>query len=157
MTDTVAGWIKQGFVCGPFDTPPLPENNCHPMPPAIVTQEKVYSVVETWVSTKTEQSFSHYSFLGLKNGLILKKDRKRAFFANKTTTLEMIGVILPFLLIPEKLTNQHIVVKDNIACIFGRYNRSVAGDTCTSIIISNLHLIPACLGRVLHFEHLPVF
>jgi len=91
-----------------------------------------------------------------KNGLILKKDRKGASFANKTTTLEMIGVILPFLLIPEKLTNQHIVVKvDNIACIFGWYNRSVAGDTCASILIRALHLISAYLGSVLHFEHLP--
>ena len=24
LTDTVATWIKKGFVAGPFDTPPLP-------------------------------------------------------------------------------------------------------------------------------------
>ncbi len=38
-----------------------------------------------------------------------KKDGKGAKFGDKTSTLEVIGVILPFLLIPEKLRNQHIV------------------------------------------------
>ena len=24
LTDTIATWVKKGFVAGPFDTPPLP-------------------------------------------------------------------------------------------------------------------------------------
>ncbi len=38
-----------------------------------------------------------------------KTDGKGAKFGDKTCTLEVIGVILPFLLIPEKLKNQLIV------------------------------------------------
>jgi hypothetical protein len=90
------------------------------------------------------------------NGLLLKSDGKGAKFKNKTTTLEMVGVVLPFLLIPEKLKGQHIVMKvDNTACIFGWENRSVAGDKCASVLIRGLHLITAYLGSVLHFMHLP--
>jgi hypothetical protein len=37
------------------------------------------------------------------------KDKKGARFGDKTCTLAAIGVILPFLLIPEKLKNQHII------------------------------------------------
>jgi hypothetical protein len=55
-----------------------------------------------------------------RDGLLQKKDGKGAKFENKTTTLELVGVILPYLLIPEKLVGQHIVMKvDNTACIFG--------------------------------------
>ncbi len=61
-----------------------------------------------------------------------KVDGKGSHFKNKTTTLELIGVLLPFLQIPEKLKNQHIVAKvDNI----GLENRSVTEDTCASILI----------------------
>jgi hypothetical protein len=89
-------------------------------------------------------------------GLLQKTDGKGAKFGNKTTTLELVGVILPYLLIPEKLIGQHIVMKvDNTACIFGWENKSVAGDKCASILIRGLHLISAYLGSVLHFMHLP--
>jgi hypothetical protein len=45
---------------------------------------------------------------------------KGAKFENKTTTLELVGVILQFLLIPEKLVGKHIVMKvDNTAFRLG--------------------------------------
>jgi hypothetical protein len=88
--------------------------------------------------------------------LLARTDKKGASFKHKTTTLELIGTLLPFLLVPEQLINQHIVVKvDNIACFFGWENRSVNGDTCASILIRALHLVSAHLGCVVHFEHLP--
>jgi hypothetical protein len=87
---------------------------------------------------------------------LAKTDLKGAKFGHKTTTLELIGVVLPFLLIPEQLSNQHVVVRvDNIACFFGWENRSVNGDTCASILIRALHLISAFLGCMVHFQHLP--
>ena len=90
------------------------------------------------------------------DGLLQKKDGKGAKFENKTTRLELVGVILPYLLIPEKLVGQHIVMKvDNTACIFGWENKSVAGEKCASILIRGLHLLSAYLGSVLHFMHLP--
>ncbi len=62
-------------------------------------------------------------------------DAKGAKLKHKSTTLEMIGVLLPFVQIPERLLNQHGVVKvDNIACFFGWQNRSVQGDNHASVI-----------------------
>jgi hypothetical protein len=85
-----------------------------------------------------------------------KTDCKGAKFRHKTTTLEMVGVLLPFLLIPDQLKNQHVVLKvDNIACFYGWENRSVNGDNCASILIRALHLISAYLGCIVHFQHLP--
>jgi hypothetical protein len=49
-----------------------------------------------------------------------KTDNKGNRFGNKTTTLEMFAIILPFLLIPEKLMNKHIkIYTDNMACVYG--------------------------------------
>jgi hypothetical protein len=68
----------------------------------------------------------------------------------------MIGVLLPFLQIPELLKNQHIVVKvDNIGCFFGWENRSVRGDIHASIVIRSLHLVSSFLGCIVHVQHLP--
>ena len=90
------------------------------------------------------------------NGFLEIQDKKGAKFENKTTTLEMIGVLLPFLLIPKSLMCQHIVLKvDNTGCIFGWLNKSVSGDNCASILIRALHLITAYLGSVVHLVHLP--
>jgi hypothetical protein len=95
-------------------------------------------------------------FFWLDIGLLWKKDTKGAKFENKSTTLEMVGIILPFLLIPKKLMNQHILLKvDNTGCIFGWQNKSVSGDNCASILIRALHLVTAYLGSVIHMVHLP--
>jgi hypothetical protein len=84
------------------------------------------------------------------------KDNKGCRFGKKTSTLEQIGILLPLLLIPEKLVNQHIVLKtDNLACVFGHQHRLMKGDECASIFIRATHLICAFLGSYLHVEHLP--
>jgi hypothetical protein len=68
----------------------------------------------------------------------------------------MIAIILPFMLIPEQLFNQHIVLKtDNMACVFGHQNRLVKGDETASIFVRAVHLICAYLGSILHIEHVP--
>ncbi len=85
-----------------------------------------------------------------------KTDSKGSRFGSKTATLEMIGVILPFLLIPKQLIGQHVVLKvDNLACVYGYTNHYMKGDICASILIKALHLISAFLGSVLHVEHIP--
>jgi hypothetical protein len=83
-------------------------------------------------------------------------DRLGKRLGAKTTTLEFIGILLPFLMIPEQLQNQHIVVKvDNGACYFGWINRSCPNDEMASILIRALHLIGAFLGSFIHIHHLP--
>jgi hypothetical protein len=86
----------------------------------------------------------------------IKTDSKGCRFGNKTATLEMIGVILPFLLIPNQLASQHVVLNvDNMACVYGYTNHYMKGDVCASIFIRALHLIAAFLGCALHVEHVP--
>jgi hypothetical protein len=83
-------------------------------------------------------------------------DSKGSKMCQKTTTLEFIGVLLPFITIPELLTNKYVVVKvDNLACYFGWINRQAAGDATASIFIRALHLISLFLRCEVHIEHLP--
>ncbi len=78
-----------------------------------------------------------------------KKDGKGAKFGDKTSTLEVIGVILPFLLIPEKLRNQHIVCGvDCMGVVYGWEIKKVKGDTCASRYFKALHIIEAYLGTI---------
>jgi len=70
--------------------------------------------------------------------------------------LEFVGILLPFLLIPQKLKNQHIVCKvDNSACIFGWYDKKMPGDSIVSILIRSLYLISFYLASIVHVVHLP--
>ena len=74
-------------------------------------------------------------------------DTKGSSLGNKTTTLEFLGILLPFILIPEQLFNVHVIVKvDNIGCYFGWINRHVSGDKMASVLIRALHLISAFRG-----------
>lgn len=107
------------------------------------------------LNSKGEIIFVSQLFWDRKNFLD-KTDEKGACLRNKTTTLELVGVLLPFLQIPEQLRNQHVIVKvDNISCIFGWENRSVQGDSHASILIRTLHVVSSFLGCVVHFQHLP--
>ena len=81
-------------------------------------------------------------------------DEKR--FGNKTAFLEFVGIMIPFVMIPELLKNQHIVSRvDNISCIYAWENRSMKNDVYTSILIRALHLISSYLCTIVHVEHLP--
>ena len=85
-----------------------------------------------------------------------KKDSKGARFGSKTSTLEMIGLVLPFLLYPSLLLNQHVVFNtDNIGCYFGWLNMSVAGDITASILIRAILLMSSFLGTTVHVTHSP--
>jgi hypothetical protein len=84
------------------------------------------------------------------------EDSKGSRYGSKTATLEMVGVILPFLLMPEQLTNQHVVCRvDNMACVYGFQNYHMKGDISASILIKALRLIEACLGSTVHVVHIP--
>ena len=81
-------------------------------------------------------------------------DGKR--FGNKTAFLEFCGIIIPFIAIPCKLKNQHIVMKvDNISCHYAWQNKYMKEDMYTSILIRSLHVISNFLGSIVHVEHLP--
>jgi hypothetical protein len=55
-----------------------------------------------------------------KEFITTKRDNRGKRFGNKTTTLEMIRILLPLLLIPDKLQSMHIqFFTDKMACVFG--------------------------------------
>ena len=83
-------------------------------------------------------------------------DSKGKSFGDKSTTLELIGLLLPFILIPKQLRRQHVVMKvDNMACIFGWESRHVVEDRSASILLRCIHVISAYLETVIHVVHLP--
>ena len=85
-----------------------------------------------------------------------KKDSKGARFGSKTSTLEMVGIVLPFLLCPNFLHNQHVVFStDNIGCYFGWLNMSVSGDITASILVKAVLLMSSFLGTTVHVLHVP--
>jgi hypothetical protein len=84
------------------------------------------------------------------------KDKNGKLFGCKTTTLEFLGILTPFLLIPGSLTGQHVIVKvDNTGCYYGWLNKSSPHDETASILIRALHLIEAFLQCQIHIQHLP--
>jgi hypothetical protein len=97
-----------------------------------------------------------YQFWWPKDFISFARDSKNCRFGEKSSTLEMIALILPFVLIPELLTEQHIVFRtDNLSCVYGLQNRLMKGDETASIFIRSVHLICAYLGSALHAEHTP--
>jgi hypothetical protein len=84
------------------------------------------------------------------------KDGKGAHFGSKTTTLEVLGVLLPFITVPRELCGQHAVFTvDKVAVVFGWDNKAVKFDDTASILIRAIHLISSYLGCVVHVEHSP--
>ncbi len=90
------------------------------------------------------------------NVLKTHKDNKGRSLGLKTTTLEFLGLILPFLAIPKNLKNQHIVLEvDNISCIFAWENKYSKEDDYASVLVRSLSLITAFLGSKVYIRHLP--
>jgi hypothetical protein len=74
------------------------------------------------------------------------QDEKGSTMGSKTTTLEMIGILIHILLVPSLLIKQNVVfVTDNLACVYGWENKCVKHDVCASIIVRAIHLISALL------------
>lgn len=83
-------------------------------------------------------------------------DEKGCKLGNKTTMLEFLGIIIPFVIIPEKLCNKYVIVKtDSIGCFYGWLNKQASGDGMASILVRALHLISSRLCCHIHIEHLP--
>jgi hypothetical protein len=75
---------------------------------------------------------------------------------SRTTTLELVGLLLPFLMVPHLVRGKHVVLKvDNTGCFFAWLNRTVAGEKRAAILIRGLSLMSAFLECYIHVEHLP--
>jgi len=82
------------------------------------------------------------------------RDGKGAFYGSKTTTLEMVGLLLPFLTIPSFVAGKDVILEvDNIALWHGWNDRGVKGDVSASILIRALHLVSVYLGCRVFVRH----
>ena len=84
------------------------------------------------------------------------KDSNDRQFGRKTAFLEFVGLVMPFVLMPEKLARQHVILKvDNMSCYFGWHNKCMKNDAYTSILIRALYLLSAYNNNIVHVRHLP--
>ena len=83
-------------------------------------------------------------------------DEKGASMASKMTTLELIGLFLPLLTIPEQLRGRHIVLGvDNVSVVFAWENGSVSGDMYASALVRALNITAAFLKCRIFVRHIP--
>jgi hypothetical protein len=91
-----------------------------------------------------------------KNVLKESFDEDGKCFGSKTMTLEFLGLLIPFLEIPEKLVNQNLILSvDNMGCLHSFVSFHSNTDSCASVIIKAIHLISVLLGCKVHIIHVP--
>ena len=88
--------------------------------------------------------------------LIQAVDSSGRTYGCKTTTLEIVAMILPFLTEPTTLASRHVVLQvDNAATVYGWHRRHVSHDASASILRRALHLISSYLACYIHVVHVP--
>jgi hypothetical protein len=81
-------------------------------------------------------------------------DSRGCSFGSKTATLEAVGLILPFLAIPESLTGRNVVLYvDNMSLVFGWENGYVKNDESASIFLKTICLISMYIGAQVYVHH----
>jgi hypothetical protein len=91
-----------------------------------------------------------------KKFLLEKRDSQDHAYGCKSSTLEAIGIVLPFLCCPELLVGREItLLTDNEALVYGWDKRRVPHDTTASIFLRTIHIISAFLGASVEIRHLP--
>lgn len=89
-----------------------------------------------------------------KNLLFGTKDCNGTAFGCKSTTLETVGLLLPFLSIPNELKGKHIVLEvDNLAVVYSWEKKYSKNDAETSLLIRCLHVLEAYLECRIHVVH----
>jgi len=81
-------------------------------------------------------------------------DEKGAAFKSKMTTLELVGLFLPFLTMPETLRGRHVVLRvDNKSVVHAWQNKSSKGDATASALVRALMVVTAYLECHVYVEH----
>ena len=88
--------------------------------------------------------------------LFSAKDWRGTDFGHKSSTLEMLGLILPFLGCPNRIRHRHVVLQvDNLAVVKAWERRLCRNDPETSCLIRALHILEGFLECVIHVAHCP--
>ena len=74
----------------------------------------------------------------------------------KSALFEAVGLLLPFLILPTKLTHRRVHLHvDNMALVWAWKKRRMKNDALTSIILRTLHILEAALPCKIYISHLP--
>jgi hypothetical protein len=87
---------------------------------------------------------------------LLTRDKSRGggYFGSKSGTLEMVGLLLPFVTSPKTLIGEHVVLGvDNTSVVYGWQKRYCKNDPETSLLIRVLHVIEAYLECKIYVTH----
>ncbi len=88
--------------------------------------------------------------------LISDRDGKGKFFGSKTTTLESVGLLLPFISFPELICGKFVKFHvDNIAVKYGWENGHVKFDEVATEILRCVHILASYLGTKVTVKHVP--
>ena len=83
-----------------------------------------------------------------------RKDEKGREYGSKSTTLESIGLLLPFVAFPEYVRGRHVVFKvDNAAVVFGWQKGYVKNDRTASKVITCVGYLAGELGATVYVDH----
>ena len=82
------------------------------------------------------------------------KDEKGCSYGCKSTTLEAVGILLPFVSCPEKVKGKNVVFMiDNMAVLYGWYKGHVSNDESASEVLKCVHYLSGMLGTTVNVEH----
>ena len=82
------------------------------------------------------------------------KDDKGKSYGSKSTTLEAVGMLLPFVAFPDKVRGRRIEFKiDNIAVMFGWTSGYVTEDETASEILKAVHYLSGANGTTVSVQH----
>jgi hypothetical protein len=82
------------------------------------------------------------------------KGRKGTFMGSKSGTLEMVGLLIPFLSCPKILRGRHVVLGvDNTSVVYAWSKKYCKNDPETSLLIRTLHVIEAFLHCKIYVTH----
>jgi hypothetical protein len=88
--------------------------------------------------------------------LLHARDGKNHAYGCKSSTLEAVGVLLPFICCPAAIAGMEVVLHtDNEAVVHGWNSRKVKNDTTASILVRAIHILSFYLGCTVTVEHLP--
>jgi hypothetical protein len=88
--------------------------------------------------------------------LLEARDSKNHAYGCKSSTLEAVGTLLPFLCCPAEIAAKEVILlTDNEALVYGWESRRVQHDTSASILLRAIHLIALFLGTTVTINHLP--
>ncbi len=87
--------------------------------------------------------------------IVGQKSSSGAYFGSKSTTLETVGLLLPFFGLPRELAGRHVLLRvDNMAVVYAWQKKYCCDDPETSLLIRCLHVLEPLLQCKIYVQHL---